>query len=281
MNNHQHINNMDNNQDIFTNNDTNNDTNNGLIYIDLPIYFSYNPINTIPLTYFTNNIPIIGYNNEPSLDDILRQSFNESNNKYINVVSEKGLELLEYITYNIDISDSFEYDSCPITTEKFDEGETIVKLPCSHVFSKEPILEWLQKSSNKCPLCRYELPSIEIKNVDDNTNDDVMNNEQHYDDDHDDEDNDDDDDEDEDEDEGDEDEDEDADDEDADDEDEDNHQVNNTNNNSERIILNIMNNIIPSLNRNHNSYYSEFINNNIISNEELVLQQALFESLNN
>ena len=100
-------------------------------------------------------------NNPPSMEDIIEQSFNEKS-KFKNVVSEEGLEQLEDITYKVDNSGNFEYKSCPITTTDFEEGEILKKLPCGHVYSSEGILMWF-KESNKCPLCRYEMPYKEIK----------------------------------------------------------------------------------------------------------------------
>ena len=107
--------------------------------------------------YLNRNVP----NNPPSMEDIIEQSFNEKS-KYKNVVSEEGLNQLEDVKYKVDNSGNFEYKSCPITTCDFEEGEILKKLPCGHVYSSEGILMWF-KESNKCPLCRYELPHKEVK----------------------------------------------------------------------------------------------------------------------
>jgi len=50
---------------------------------------------------------------------------------------------------------------CPISLEKFNEEDYIIQLNCGHFFHKEPILYWLYMQKNKCPICRYEYPSIE------------------------------------------------------------------------------------------------------------------------
>ena len=47
-------------------------------------------------------------------------------------------------------------DSCPITLERFKENETLVKLPCNHIFSKSAINEWF-KNKSSCPVCRTEI----------------------------------------------------------------------------------------------------------------------------
>ena len=49
--------------------------------------------------------------------------------------------------------------------EDFKEGEQVYKLPCGHIFS-DSIFTWLKEESNKCPVCRYELSSKEVKNED-------------------------------------------------------------------------------------------------------------------
>ena len=46
---------------------------------------------------------------------------------------------------------------------EFKENEEICKLPCGHIFNKECIHKWLEKEQARCPVCRYELSSKEIK----------------------------------------------------------------------------------------------------------------------
>ena len=101
-------------------------------------------------------------NYPPTMEDIIERSFNEKS-KFKQIVSEEGLNQLEDVVYKVDNSGDFEYKSCPITTCDFEEGEILKKLPCGHVYNSEGILMWF-KESNKCPLCRYEMPSKEIKN---------------------------------------------------------------------------------------------------------------------
>ena len=56
------------------------------------------------------------------------------------------------VKYNSEIKT----DSCPITLEPFKENETLVKLPCNHVFSNAAIKEWF-KNKSSCPVCRTEI----------------------------------------------------------------------------------------------------------------------------
>ena len=95
---------------------------------------------------------------ENSIDDILMESLNEKP-KYIKIISEEGLKELEYIKYN----NNYECKLCPISMTKFEENEEIIKLPCNHIFKKDPILQWLNEESNKCPVCRKELAFKEKK----------------------------------------------------------------------------------------------------------------------
>ena len=46
----------------------------------------------------------------------------------------------------------------PLEREEHNEEESVVKLPCLHLFHHACISEWLSRS-NTCPTCRYELPT--------------------------------------------------------------------------------------------------------------------------
>lgn len=49
--------------------------------------------------------------------------------------------------------------TCPVCTDSYAPGHTIVRLPlCGHVFHESCALAWL-KSHNTCPFCRRELPT--------------------------------------------------------------------------------------------------------------------------
>ena len=53
--------------------------------------------------------------------------------------------------------------SCSICLEEFVSGTKAVRLPCLHEFHDKCILTWLL-SRPSCPLCRFEMPILIIKN---------------------------------------------------------------------------------------------------------------------
>ena len=98
---------------------------------------------------------------QPMVRSILQRSLFEKN-LYKNVLSDEGEKQIEKITYN---KTDLDQHSCCISFEDFKEGEEVYKLPCGHIFS-DSIFTWLKEESNKCPVCRHELSSKEIKNED-------------------------------------------------------------------------------------------------------------------
>ncbi|CAB1100886.1 unnamed protein product [Ectocarpus sp. CCAP 1310/34] len=46
--------------------------------------------------------------------------------------------------------------SCSVCLEDHELGETVVKLPCAHIFHRECVWEWLELHCT-CPVCRFEL----------------------------------------------------------------------------------------------------------------------------
>lgn len=59
--------------------------------------------------------------------------------------------------------------TCPITMEDFIQDEPINKLPCGHIFKPDAIDNWLLTEKAECPVCRYKLPCIEVRNPDETT----------------------------------------------------------------------------------------------------------------
>lgn len=51
-------------------------------------------------------------------------------------------------------------DSCPVCQEDYGVNESLIRLPCRHMFHEECVLKWLEKH-NTCPMCRHELPAAD------------------------------------------------------------------------------------------------------------------------
>jgi hypothetical protein len=99
-----------------------------------------------------------------TFENLLQQSLLNDKSKYKKVISDEGKELLQNMYYDIS-NEEFPNiaTKCPITQDDFENGQEITKLPCNHYFSKDAILYWLENENNTCPLCKYELPFTEIK----------------------------------------------------------------------------------------------------------------------
>lgn len=208
------------------------------------------PVRPQSLVYYLND----NHNEPPTMEDVLQESFNDKAN-FKHIVSEEGLTQIEDVTYHTDNSGEYEYTSCPITTDEFEDGEILKKLQCGHIFSSDALLAWFNES-NKCPLCRYELPSKEVKVV--NTHSETHNDSQTDTDTHS------------------------QSDTDSDDELDTQELANNRAIrsiarmfNTYRSPYSMMNNrrVIP------HSYIESFVNNTIIRNEDEMLQEALMNSL--
>ncbi|XP_043265146.1 E3 ubiquitin-protein ligase RNF181-like isoform X2 [Colletes gigas] len=53
---------------------------------------------------------------------------------------------------------SLDSKQCPVCLKDLEVGISAKCMPCKHVFHKECIIPWLEKT-NSCPLCRHELPT--------------------------------------------------------------------------------------------------------------------------
>ena len=112
---------------------------------------------------FSRNRGLFSFNNS---DNILNSSLYDEK-KYKNVISEKAKNLLKKVKYEKNICSN---ETCPITQDIFQEGDSVTVLPCGHGFSQGTVERWLEKQSNECPICRYEFESIEMKNESDEEN---------------------------------------------------------------------------------------------------------------
>lgn len=122
-----------------------------------------NNVRTFQLTfpsYWTQN---------RSIQDVIEETMNAKPVfKYI--ISEEGKELLKEEVYDISNDvDKTNSNMCPISLVEFEKDEKLIRLPCNHLFNKENILNWLEKEKSECPVCRYQLPSTEVRNEDHTT----------------------------------------------------------------------------------------------------------------
>lgn len=95
--------------------------------------------------------------------DIIERSLYEQA-AFKQVISPIAKELLSSIMFDQNIEEK----ECPIDIDSFKDGEELLQLPCKHLFRKSSIMNWLENRSAKCPVCRYQLPYIEVRNEDAN-----------------------------------------------------------------------------------------------------------------
>ncbi|XP_004297439.1 PREDICTED: E3 ubiquitin-protein ligase RNF115-like isoform 2 [Fragaria vesca subsp. vesca] len=74
--------------------------------------------------------------------------------------SRTAIQGLERVTV-IDI-DGSSHTSCSICLEDFEHQEPITRLPCTHHFHINCIVQWLEVD-HLCPLCRYPMPIEELQ----------------------------------------------------------------------------------------------------------------------
>ena len=64
-------------------------------------------------------------------------------------------EILKKCMYKL-FDNSYNIKECPISLEEFKEGDSIIELPCNHIFNENNIKNWLKEKPN-CPVCRMSL----------------------------------------------------------------------------------------------------------------------------
>ena len=86
-------------------------------------------------------------------------------NNLINGNSITNIDVLlkdcNFIKYNSDIKET----QCPISLEEFKDGDSLIELPCNHIFLEKHIKNWL-KEKTSCPMCRHNLDSKSSKGSD-------------------------------------------------------------------------------------------------------------------
>ena len=105
-----------------------------------------------------SNLLLPSFSNNRNISNLLYTTINQKN-AYKRVLSEKGKMQIKKVKF----TSTMKNDKCPILLEKFNEGDEVSVLPCEHVFTSSAIDEWLNEQQSKCPVCRFELDSKEIK----------------------------------------------------------------------------------------------------------------------
>jgi|AntAceMinimDraft_18_1070375.scaffolds.fasta_scaffold03680_2 hypothetical protein len=95
--------------------------------------------------------------------DIMNTSLNQEN-RYKIVISDEGKKLLKIEKYTK--PGCCLNEICPISQEEFTDGDNITILPCNHGFTTGAVEKWLETQCPECPICRYKMDSIEVKNKD-------------------------------------------------------------------------------------------------------------------
>ncbi|KAM8974718.1 E3 ubiquitin-protein ligase RNF181 [Pelodytes ibericus] len=88
--------------------------------------------------------------------DLGDADFSEWDHRLPPPASKKVVRCLPKVTITPEQADAAV--KCPVCLLEYEEGETVYRLPCEHLFHSGCILPWLQKT-NSCPLCRDELPT--------------------------------------------------------------------------------------------------------------------------
>ena len=76
-------------------------------------------------------------------------------NTNINNDSNQTNNILKKCSHKL-FDSSYRVKECPISLEPFKEGDSIIELPCNHIFNENNIKNWLKEKPN-CPVCRMDL----------------------------------------------------------------------------------------------------------------------------
>jgi hypothetical protein len=116
----------------------------------------------------TNNTPNIftdflaTVNEQYETERLLRETLNTPSS-YKFVLDPSATNIILKIPY----TETDENEKvCPISLEEFDNGEIVSKLPCNHIFKTDAIDNWLLTQKAECPVCRFKMPCIEVRNTD-------------------------------------------------------------------------------------------------------------------
>ncbi|RVW35554.1 E3 ubiquitin-protein ligase RING1 [Vitis vinifera] len=86
--------------------------------------------------------------------EVMRSSLNDVTDLSV-PATRASIEALEKIKFE-DVNLT---GKCIICLEEFATESEVSRMPCSHVYHKDCIIEWLERS-HMCPLCRFKMPAI-------------------------------------------------------------------------------------------------------------------------
>ena len=95
-------------------------------------------------------------NEDDEENDNERELFMQKRNQFI-------LELDEFQFKHLKKYSALKEDKCPICLQKYKGSDIIKEFPCKHIFHKTCIFKWL-KTSNVCPLCKYDITN-DVNNI--------------------------------------------------------------------------------------------------------------------
>jgi E3 ubiquitin-protein ligase BIG BROTHER-like protein len=75
-------------------------------------------------------------------------------------VSADTLASLPSVTYQAQDKQDSNMEQCVICRVEFEQGESLIALPCKHSYHSECINQWLQLNK-VCPMCSAEVPTSE------------------------------------------------------------------------------------------------------------------------
>ncbi|XP_050222786.1 uncharacterized protein LOC126672882 [Mercurialis annua] len=93
---------------------------------------------------------------EPYNEDVMRAAMESMEVDIDHTVpaSELSVAGLERFVIN---DENLEEKKCVICLEEMEMGMEAIRMPCSHFYHQDCIVQWLHKS-HLCPLCRYKMP---------------------------------------------------------------------------------------------------------------------------
>ena len=120
------------------------------------------------------NVDNNNYEDDDDNDDNEYEENNEEDENEMELFMKKKeefiLELDEFQFKHLKKYSALKEYKCPICLQKYKGADIIKEFPCKHIFHKKCIFKWL-KTSNLCPLCKYDITNdvnrMTLKNEED------------------------------------------------------------------------------------------------------------------